>query len=303
MPKEKGNLKSSDKSVDTELSLNKMATRSSKQAMGQTEGSPSKSSNDQTYAEMGHGSPGKTFGLLSKLIRSPFKRSKSLGDEESKANDPKSADLSPKQTKQTSGSGGEIPDQETLSSVPPPILTLTAENREYHSMIEAINSLQATMVESHLNLERKIDTRLTSLEGHLQKLNDKIVNQDKAISDLRGRMVDKNNFQAVEESLRDIASQADEKFQEIDHELTVLRRDTNAYYTENLRLKYRLAQVEEKISLQTIRAKKYVFLVEGIPESKDENLRTVLTDKINPQGKDGFTQDDIVTVYRQGCVA
>lgn len=185
---------------------------------------------------------------LANQIKSPFRKQKSqVEDFDSQT---LSSPIKSENIENIVGSE-DVRELETLGTAPhppcpPPILTIQTEDRNSLAIIEAINSLQATMVEFHLNLERKMDSKLTSVEGQLRLLNSKLRNQDKAISDLRRNMVDTNSLKQTKESLSNVASQADQKFVDIDRELIAFRIKLNAHHIKNLRLNHRVFETEEK---------------------------------------------------------
>lgn len=96
-------------------------------------------------------------------------------------------------------------------------------------------------------------------------------------------MIDVGSLKQVEESLCQVASQADEKFMDLDQEVKALHVELNAYRTENISLSHRVFEVEEKLSLYSIPSKKFNFTLEGVPEADNqkEDILSVLTDKIN----------------------
>lgn len=242
----------------------------------------------------------KSIGVtLTNLIKSPFKKkpqtlnvkepSPSFENLDSKHADDESGELSP-------------PPPPCL---PPPILAIETQDKNSQAIVEAINSLQITMIETHLSLERKMDLKLSSVEDQLQMLNHKLRDQDKAISDLRSNMVDTSSLKQIEESLTSVAAQADQKFVDIEQEFVSLRTELNAYHTENMRLNHRIFEAEEKLSLQAIRSKKYNFTLEGVPEAQDQNqgedLKSTLVEKINEGSKAQISKDDFTSAYRQGA--
>lgn len=113
------------------------------------------------------------------------------------------------------------------------------------SIAKAITSLQEMMVHNHLRLERKLDSSLNQIDEKMANLNAKLESQDEAFFRLRENMVDKSKFHGLEDTLADVASQADEKFIDIDTDLSDLRSAITHLRTENLRLNHRLSQVEE----------------------------------------------------------
>lgn len=124
--------------------------------------------------------PTKSIGTsLTKLIKSPFKRPKPVM--ETFEADPGMGSDDLKKGKVTGVN--KVPDPNAPSLPPPPVFTLQTQDKNSLMIIDAINTLQATLVESHLNLERKLDNRLCSVEDQLQSLNTKFQDQDRAIRD------------------------------------------------------------------------------------------------------------------------
>lgn len=199
---------------------------------------------------------------LTKLIKSPFKKQKSLTESFGKEQVIDLVNLD----------GNEKEPIETPALAPlPPVLTLQTQAKNSLLIVDAINSLQAIMIDSHTKFERKLDTRLSSVEDQLQMLNTRFGDQDKVIRDLRREMVDVNSLKQVEDSLCKVASQADKKFIDLDHEITALLLELHAYHTENMRLSHRVFETEEKLSLSAIQSKKFNFTLEGLPEAEDQN--------------------------------
>lgn len=236
------------------------------------------------------------------MIKSPFRRQKSQGDDSVLQSPDKTDDFRQNENKLEVASEG--PETKVDDApLPPPILTIQTDDKNSSAIIEAINLLQATMVQSHLNLERKMDTKLTSVEGQLKLLNNKLRDQDKVILDLRRNMADVNSLKQIEESLTNVASQADQKFVEIDRDLVAMRTELDAYRLENLRLGHRMFEAEEKLSLQAIRSKKLNFTLEGLPQKGKSKwtIKTTLIGIINEGQKTKLTEDDYAQAYRQGA--
>lgn len=147
------------------------------------------------------------IGTLTKLIKSPFKKQKpQMSDKESYAESEDS------EKNHVTGKNNESGQNELPPPLPPPpVLTLQTQDKNFLLIVDAINSLQVTMIDSHSSLERKLDTRLSSVEDQLHMLDEKFRDQDRAISDLRTNMVDTNSLKQVEDSLCKVASQADQK--------------------------------------------------------------------------------------------
>lgn len=239
---------------------------------------------------------------LTKLIKSPFKKSRSFSKSSEKEQTTEAMNLEGKQATNhdIEGERDEVPPPPSLPPpLPPLVLSLQTQDKNSLLIVDAINSLQTTMIESHMSLERKLDSRLSSVEDQLQMLNVKFCDQDKAIRDLRSDMVDTNSLKQVEDSLCKVASQADQKFADLDQEIGAMRIELNAYRTENMRLSHRVFEAEEKLSLSAIRSKRFNFTLEGLPEAEDqnENTLTTLTDKINEGNKTKLTKDDFSTTY------
>lgn len=115
-------------------------------------------------------------------------------------------------------------------------------------------------------------------------------------------MIDVGSLKQVEESLCQVASQADEKFMDLDQEVKALHVELNAYRTENISLSHRVFEVEEKLSLYSIPSKKFNFTLEGVPEADNqkEDILSVLTDKINEWAKTKISMEDFSSASRQG---
>lgn len=158
-------------------------------------------------------------------------------------------------------------------------------------------------MDNHLRLERKLDSRLTQIDEKITNLNIKLERQDEAFFRLRENMVDKSKFHKLQDTLADVAGQADEKFIDIDSNFVEVRSALSYLKMENTRLNHRLLQVEELTSAQTIRAKKLNLTIEGLKEGgKKENLKTLVIDKVNAEAKPKtkLTKADILSAYRNG---
>lgn len=197
----------------------------------------------------------------------------------------------------------KLPPVDESNSVPtftPPRIS-DGDLKDLASIARAINSLQDTMTENHLRLERKLDSRLTQIDEQITGINNKLERQDQAFSRLSEAKVDKSKFHGLESTLSDVAYQADEKFADIDTELSDLRLAVSHLKTENLRLSHRLTQAEEYSNVQYIRSKKLNLTIDGLKESdKKENLKSIIAEKVNAEAKSKISQADILSAYRNG---
>lgn len=185
---------------------------------------------------------------------------------------------------------------------PPPPLDPIDVKGDISMVVKAINSLQTTMIENHNRLELKLDTKLSHIDDQMSNLNTRLQRQEEAFSRLSDSMVDKTRFHGLENASSNVACQADKQFADIRNDVSEMRSAMMHLKTENTRLNHRLIPAEEQISVFGIRAKKLNFSVDGLAESdkKNENLKSVLVEKVNTQAKVKISQSDITTAYRVG---
>lgn len=181
---------------------------------------------------------------------------------------------------QSSGMHTEAP---AHSIPPPPPLELDVNNADSSSIAKAIYSLQSTMMYNHHIHEHKFALKMTQIYEQMSNLNDKLQRQDEALRGLSANMANRSQLWGLEEALTKVASQADEKFIDINTDITELKMAVSHLRVDNIRLEQRLFQAEEQLSVQDIRAKKLNLTIDGIPETdkKKANLKALIVEKVN----------------------
>lgn len=158
------------------------------------------------------------------------------------------------------------------------------------------------MLDNHNRLEQKLDSKLSPIDNQMSSLNLKLQRQDENLTKLGENMVDRTRFHSLENTLRNVASQADHQFMDIRTDVADMRTEMSHLKTENSRLNHHLIQAEVLLKVFSIKAKRHNFSFDGLMESgkKKENLRAIIVQKVNTQAKVKISQADIVSAYHVG---
>lgn len=97
--------------------------------------------------------------------------------------------------------------------------------------------------------------------------------------------------------------QSDAKINSIRDELSSIKSSLEYYKVDNMQMKRRLADLEEKASLQDIKSKRFNITIEGFLEVKDEETKDVVIEKCNADADKGLNDADIVSAKRVGKIS
>lgn len=179
---------------------------------------------------------------------------------------------------------------------------LEPTNCDMATLIQAINSMQNTMCDTHMQLATSIELKFDSLKDKLDYLHERFDRQDQSLQTVAARMIDRSELSKIESTLNTVAAQADEKFENIHQDLYEMRSAVEYLRTDNLRLKQRMAMLEEKQNLTEIRDRRFSLTIEGILEVKDKDTKSLLIDKLNSDAEANLEDGDLVSAKRLGKV-
>lgn len=186
----------------------------------------------------------------------------------------------------------------------PPTHTSTTEvsaneaKKDIGLLVDAINSMQKTMQANSLKMESKFH----SLKECIGALHEKFEKQEQTLQEAVTGFVNKSELLRLEDSLTELATQTDSKFDEMSGELSELKSRMDRYCMNNIRLERRLAAAEEKLQFHDIKSNRFSLTIEGLLESKDKDAKTQLIKKVNGDAQVDLKSEEIVSIRRIGKV-
>lgn len=218
--------------------------------------------------------------------------------------------MSPKTT--VSGVGSPTGSINSPLPPPPPAITPAGANsiapldetgkHDVSSLVVAINAIHGMIHTSQSEIISLLDNKFGSLKTQIDTLHQRFEQQDQTIREIASGSVSRTDLDKVETKINSIAAQTDSRFEEVNLELESMRSTLEYYKVDNLRLKHRLYELEEKSNLGEIRDKRYSLYIDGLLESKAKDQKSLITDKVNADAEVNLLEGDITSAKRLGKI-
>lgn len=182
------------------------------------------------------------------------------------------------------------------------LVILEPNNCDIATLVQAINTMQNTIRDSHVQLSTTIETKFDSLKEKIDYLHDRFDRQDQSLQTMAAGMIDRSELLKIESTINTVAAQADQNFEDIHRDLFEMRSAVEFLRTDNLRLKQKVAALDEKQNLAEIKDRRFSLTIEGILEVKDKDTKTLLIDKLNNEAEADLTTEELISVKRLGKV-
>lgn len=170
------------------------------------------------------------------------------------------------------------------------------------SLVAAINAMHGMIHTFQTEITAKLDDRFSSLKSQIDTLDQRFETQDQFIRELASGAATKADLAGVEATINSVASQVDSRFEIVYSELESVKASLEYYKVDNMRLKHRLYNLEEKMNLGEIKSKRYSLYIDGLLESKDKSQKQLVIEKLNHDADVGLNEADIVAAKRLGKV-
>lgn len=221
---------------------------------------------------------------------------------------------------QTDGAGGGHESVNTslpslsLSPLPKMPLIDDPSKADNETLSKALNTLyellQGNIHQTNANLG-EISGKLQTLEDKLDnvqerqinfeaKINHKLQEQDKRfeyqakkMGVLESTTVKVDEFASLKSDFHKVTEELEDRFQAMANEILNLKIDNIRTATDTQRL-------EERVNVHDLRAKKHSFIVDGFPESPQENVCDDLIARLNNDSATDFTAEDFISIRRMG---
>lgn len=198
-------------------------------------------------------------------------------------------------------------------SAPPVVATVTAScnlftpldemtKHDTSALVMAINSMHGMIRATQLDIATALDNKFSSLNSRMDTLQQQFVKQDQTMREIALGSVAKSDLERVESNINSVASEVDEMFEHFSAELESVKSSLEFYKMENMRLKHRLYEIEEKLNFKEIQSKRYSLYIDGLLEAKDKNIKSLILEKFNNEADVGLVEGDILSAKRVGII-
>lgn len=148
----------------------------------------------------------------------------------------------------------------------------------------------------------KLDDKFSSLKSQFDTLHQRFEQQDQVFREIASGSISRSELQGVESKINSVAAQADTRFEEFTSELESMKSTLEFFRVDNMRLKQRLNDLEEKASLGEIKSRRFFLSIDGLLEDKDKDQRTLVLEKLNSDANVNLCEGEILSAKRVGKI-
>lgn len=170
------------------------------------------------------------------------------------------------------------------------------------SLVVAINAIYGMIHTSQTEIVAKLDDKFSSLKSQIDTLDQRFAQQDQVIREITSGSISRSDLQGVESKINSVAAQADSRFEEFSSELESMKSTLEFFKVDNIRLKRRLTDLEEKASLGEIKSRRFFLTIDGLLENKAKDQRTLVLEKLNADAKVNLSEGEISSAKRVGKI-
>lgn len=125
---------------------------------------------------------------------------------------------------------------------------------------------------------------------------------DEIVTNFASGSISRSDLQGVESKINSVAAQVDSRFKEFNSELEAMKSSLEYFKVDNLRLKQRLNELEEKANLGEIKSKRFFLTIDGLLENKAKDQKTLILEKFNADANVNLLEGEIKTAKRVGKI-
>lgn len=185
-------------------------------------------------------------------------------------------------------------DNATISHALNSMIVLLRENLYFSSVNLSEITGRVQSLESKVDhvLERQKESETSSL--HKQNaINSRINDQAQKIEELGRNQVSLADYNSLKADFDRFTEAVEERLQSVSNEMLNLKLD-------NIRVATDTSKLEERVNVHDLRAKKHSFIIEGFPESVNENVAQNLVTRLNSDTGANFRVEDFRSIRRVG---